>query len=207
MLDTEGTLYGYTYRQDQRFAPYYGDRENPTPPHAQEFSFLPLEPAVERADATASAHDDIRRNLAPRAEIADRVAHELAFRRQAWHQLLVSGGPRDVSRALIRELKIYGGAQGIWVDAERTRGIGAGGSPVAVGLLHTGRHYADDLSPTGIVYHYPRTNRGAGRDASEIEATKQAAELVLPVFVVTPSPKSAQSRDVHLGWVVNLGRR
>jgi hypothetical protein len=26
---------------------------------------------------------------------------------------------------------------------------------------------------------------------------------VLPVFVVTPSPKSAQSRDVHLGWVVN----
>src|SRR5262249_46712978 len=39
-------------------------------------------------------------------------------------------------------------------------------------------------------------------DASEIQATKNAAELALPVFVITPSAQRATRRDVHLGWVV-----
>jgi putative restriction endonuclease len=113
------------------------------------------------------------------------------------------GGHRDVTKKLIRELGIYGGAQGVWVDSNRTRAVAQNGSGVAIGLLHTGGHYADDLSPTGILYHYPRTNRQAGRDASEIQATKNAADLAIPVFVITPSSKSSARRDVHLGWVVD----
>lgn len=131
----------------------------------------------------------------------DAVTRELRLRLQMWRQLHERGGPSGVTKALIRDLRIYGGAQGVWVDAERTRGIAPDGSTVAVGLLHTGRHYADDLSPTGIFYHYPRTQRGAGRDTSEVDATKRAGELVLPVFVVTPSRGVADRRDVHLGWV------
>lgn len=60
---------------------------------------------------------------------------------------------------------------------------------------------ADDLSDDGVLYHYPSTNRPSGRDLAEIEATKAAGRLGLPVFVITyPSPGSAR-RDVHLGWV------
>jgi putative restriction endonuclease len=134
---------------------------------------------------------------------SDRVTDEFNLRLGAWRDLIERGGPADVDRALIRELKMYGGAQGVWVDADRTRLVSEGASGVAVGLLHTGRHYADDLSPTGILYHYPRTNRGVGRDASEVTATKRAAELALPVFVVTPSTKNRNRRDVHMGWVVD----
>jgi putative restriction endonuclease len=72
---------------------------------------------------------------------------------------------------------------------------------VTVGLLHTGSSYADDLSEDGVLYHYPATHRPRGRDLAEIEATKAAGRLSLPVFVITyPSPGSA-IRDVHLGWV------
>jgi len=37
---------------------------------------------------------------------------------------------------------------------------------------------------------------------SEINATKRAGELALPVFVITPAG-SSQLRDVHLGWVAD----
>jgi hypothetical protein len=128
----------------------------------------------------------------------DLTSAELSFRLAAWRELLDQGGPSNVDRALIRDLKMYGGAQGVWVDTVRTRPIGGG---VAVGLLHTGRHYADDLSPTGILYHYPRTQRPPGRDAAEIAAAKRAGELAFPVFVITPSAINRNRRDVHLGWI------
>ena len=70
---------------------------------------------------------------------------------------------------------------------------------VTVGVLHTGRSYADDLLPDGIVYHYPRTTV-PGRDAQEVGATKAAKDLALPVFVVV-QPDSTSRRVVHLGWV------
>ena len=71
----------------------------------------------------------------------------------------------------------------------------------------TGESYADDLSSDGIIYHYPRTHRTGVRDASEIEATKAAGRLGLPVFVVSyPSPGSSL-RDVALGWVEGWDER
>lgn len=132
----------------------------------------------------------------------DRVAEELAWRLSAWRDLSERGGPLDVERQLIRDLGMYGGAQGIWVDAARTHVLTPDEAGVAVGLLHTGQHYADDLSPTGILYHYPRTSRAGRRDVTEVTATKHAGELGLPVFVITPSSKNANRRDVHLGWIV-----
>lgn len=68
---------------------------------------------------------------------------------------------------LLRELEIYGGAQGIWVDKARTSIVTPEG--VAVGLLHTGSSYADDLADDGVIYHYPQTWRASGgRDAAEV---------------------------------------
>lgn len=58
---------------------------------------------------------------------------------------------------------------------------------VCVSILHTGKHYPDDLSDDGVIYHYPETGRQIGRDIAEIEATKEAGRLRLPIFVVLPS--------------------
>ena len=72
---------------------------------------------------------------------------------------------------------------------------------VTVGLLHTGRSYADDMSADGVLYHYPSTNRAASRDVSEVAASKAAGTLGLPVFVVATSPDDVRLRDVHRAWV------
>jgi hypothetical protein len=85
------------------------------------------------------------------------------------------------------------------MDKERTKAISPEG--VAVGVLHTGRSYADDLYSDGIVYHYPTTKRPS-TDASEVSATKAAKRLELPVFVVV-QPRSGSGRGVHLGWVTD----
>src|SRR5829696_1649559 len=122
--------------------------------------------------------------------------HELECRAAMWHALLDSGGPGSVSPSLLRELGIYGGAQGIWIAKERTSSLTDSGTGVTVGLLHTGKAYADDLSTDGVLYHYPATNRPLGRDSSEIEATKAAGRMGLPVFVITHSAGSPGSRDV-----------
>lgn len=96
-------------------------------------------------------------------------------------------------------MRVYGGAQGVWVDKARTSALATSG--VAVGLRHTGRHYADDLDETGIVYHYPRTRRPASRDAGEIEAIKAARALRLPVLVIA---EAGDRRRVRLGWVTDV---
>src|SRR5262249_52488857 len=56
-------------------------------------------------------------------------------------------------------------------------------------ILHTGRHYPDDLSDDGVIYHYPTTKRPAGRDAAEVQATKNAAALSLPIFAILPGTR------------------
>ena len=99
-----------------------------------------------------------------------------------WEKLIAEVGPKNVSPHLLRELRIYGGAQGVWVDKDQTGQLTTDGFGVTVGLLHTGEHYPDDLREFSIVYHYPKTNRPPSRDAGEIEATKAARPLSLSVL-------------------------
>jgi putative restriction endonuclease len=61
----------------------------------------------------------------------------------------------DIEPARLRDLGVYGGAQGIWVDKARTASPEIGSDGATVAILHTGRHYADDLSDDGVIYHYP----------------------------------------------------
>jgi hypothetical protein len=126
------------------------------------------------------------------------VLQEFEHRLSMYAKLLDAGGPIAVTPGVVRELGIYGGASGIWNDVARTRGIGDAAS-VTVGLLHTGRHYPDDLSDQALTYHYPATSRQAGRDLAEIEATKAAGTLRLPVFVVL---QEGATRTIRRGWVV-----
>ncbi len=118
-----------------------------------------------------------------------------------WARLKDPGEHRGVEPSVLRNLGVYGGAQVIWVDAARTASASGNGKGITVSLLHTGSSYADDLSEDGLIYHYPQTNRPPARDLSEIEATKAARSLGLPVFVISyPSPNSSLRR-VRLGWV------
>lgn len=130
------------------------------------------------------------------------VAEELDFRQSAWDEisrLSVSGQLDAAAVNALRAggLRVFYGGRGIWTDKARTAPLSPDG--VTVGVLHTGRSYADDLLPDGIVYHYPRTTL-PGRDAQEVTATKAAKLLALPLFVVV-QPDTSSRRIVHLGWV------
>ena len=112
------------------------------------------------------------------------LADELTARLGAWAELrsLHDAGLPDAAAVNARraaDLRVFYGGRGIWTDKARTSRLAKDG--VTVGVLHTGRLYADDLSPDGIVYHYPRTS--APGVISE-RATKAAKGLNLPLFVV-----------------------
>jgi putative restriction endonuclease len=111
-------------------------------------------------------------------------------------------GADDVPPSYLRDVGVYGGAQGIWVDKARTALIASNGIGATVSLLHTGRHYPDDVSDDGLIYHYPNTERPPSRDAAEVEATKNTASLNLPIFVILPGPTD-RTRRVRFGWVAD----
>lgn len=131
---------------------------------------------------------------------ASTAATELELRNSMCASILAEPDPASLSPARIRELQIYGGAQGIWVDAARTRHVQDAPQGITVSVLRTGKSYADDLSADGVIYHYPTTERPPARDAGEVEATKTAGRLHLPIFVITPGKKST-TRAVTKGWV------
>lgn len=127
---------------------------------------------------------------------------ELARRLGMWQELIAAGGPDGVRPELVKRLRLHVGQQGVFRDLDRSRAAGGPTSGIAVGVLHTGRVYSDDLSDEGLTYHYPETTRGR-RDANEIASIKACREHGLPLFVViTPYPK-APIRNVHMGWVLD----
>ncbi len=128
--------------------------------------------------------------------------YERDRRAEMERQLLAQNGSMEQAPAsLVNELRFYRGGRGIYFDKENTDGVADPG--VTVGVLHTGQHYDDDLSASGVIYHYPVTEQ-PGRDASEIEATKQAQRLQLPVFVIV---ERSGARDVQKGWVLEWDDR
>ncbi len=128
------------------------------------------------------------------------VADELSRRHKLWAQI-TAVGEGNCDPSALRLSRMYGGAQGIWVDKSTTGKLSQDGHGITVSILHTGRHYPDDLSEDGLVYHYPATQRPPGRDAAEIQATKNAAASSLPIFVILPGIQDPAKRSVRLGWV------
>lgn len=130
------------------------------------------------------------------------LRQEAARREEMWRELQRRGGPDNVERGLLRELEIYGGVPGIFVPREETKTLTTPDG-IAVSLLNTGRHYTDEITDTGAIYHYPTTNRAPAQDQSEIDAAKAAYRAGLPVFVITPGNKST-TRTVHRGYIEDL---
>lgn len=123
---------------------------------------------------------------------------ELERRMSLWHALQDAGGPDGVPASVVKSLRIYYGGRGIWRDKAGLSHLKPEG--VTVGLYHTGRHYADDVSDGAILYHYPST-KNTTTDAGEVAATKAAKELALPVFVSIQDARQRGLRHVHMGWV------
>jgi putative restriction endonuclease len=131
------------------------------------------------------------------------VASEKDRRLTLW-RTLISEDIDDIQPKRLRDLRIYGGAQGIWVDKTQTASNEVGLDGATVGVLHTGRHYADDLSDDGVIYHYPKTSRPPARDAAEVQATKNAMLHQLPIFIILPGASSRSLRSVKIGWVCDF---
>jgi hypothetical protein len=129
------------------------------------------------------------------------VGAERIRRQKMLDALLALGDLKGMSAQILRDLGIYGGAQGIWVDQKRTGSLTGDGSGVAVGVLHTGQTYADDLSDKGLIYHYPNTDRGR-KDEREAQALRNAEVYKLPLFVILHA-RDSRLRDVRVGWVAN----
>ena len=121
---------------------------------------------------------------------------ELVWREAVWVELQVHSSWPLLSPELLREVGLYGGAAGIWLDKSKTSQISESG--IAVSVLHTGKHYDDDVDEDGIIYHYPTTKRHLSFDANEIESVKQAGILQIPIFVIL---KKGKYREVRRAWV------
>ncbi|MFF8943105.1 HNH endonuclease [Streptomyces sp. NPDC014864] len=124
------------------------------------------------------------------------VDAEREWRMAVWENLLARRDSSGLVTAdAVRAVGAYGNFRGIWADKSRTQKIHPDG--VTIGLKHTGQHYPDDLDENGVLYHYPVT-RQRGRDLGEVNATKAAATLRLPLFVIT---EHGNLRGVELAWV------
>ena len=124
------------------------------------------------------------------------VLGERERREEMWANILKAGGPQNLSAKTVREFGLISGAAGITRDLRSTGHLRPDG--VTVGILLTGKKYEDDLDDEGVIYHYPRTNRPGSTDQSEIEATKNASRLGLPIFTVI---KNGGTRNVRLSRV------
>ncbi|ERK70446.1 HNH endonuclease [Leifsonia aquatica] len=140
-------------------------------------------------------------SLAQRGGATDWRAAESKRRELLWTSLLARGGPADVPAGLIRELGIFSGGRGVYANQELTKSAWAI-SGAAVSFLHLGHAYADEISSTGIGYHYPTTAK-PGRDEAEIASMRSAFEAALPVFVIENGSKGA-TRTVHRGYIEQL---
>jgi putative restriction endonuclease len=127
------------------------------------------------------------------------IQAEREWRDQVWSDLTSDPAWPELAASTLRDAGVYGGQQGIWVDKARTGRLTPDG--LAIAVLHTGRHYADDLHDEGIVYHYPRTSRPASRDAGEVAAVKNCQQHNVSILVVSETASGAR-RVVRRAWVV-----
>ena len=111
-----------------------------------------------------------------------RSSTEARRRWDAWNRLGCPDPGTEVKPGDLRRVGLYGGAQGIWVDKQKTVSDSFSDG-IAVSVLHTDSAYPDEISEGGARYHYPKTDRPDSRDAGEVEAGQELPR-VQPAIVV-----------------------
>jgi len=74
------------------------------------------------------------------------------------------------------------------------------GRRVTLSFLSTGTKYEDTMNDNFIEYSYPDTQR-LGADKAEIDATKAALQLQLPIYVITGNKISGKKRSVKTALI------
>ncbi len=127
---------------------------------------------------------------------------EISRRAHLWDAIRSNGDPSNIPPERIRDVGLYSGARGIYVDVDRTRSeIAPEG--IALTFLDLGVRYSNELSDKGVIYHFPFTKR-RGRDRAEVAATQRAFELGVPVFVLTLAEGNKETRAVHRAFVEEI---
>lgn len=127
---------------------------------------------------------------------------EVSRREKLWDAIREGGQSARVSPNAVREAGLYAGARGIYVDVAQTRSDLAPHG-IALTFLDLGVRYSNEVSGTGVMYHFPKSER-PGRDAAEIAAARRAFELGVPVFVVTLAAGEPQMRAVHRAYIEEI---
>ncbi|WP_162237496.1 HNH endonuclease [Arthrobacter sp. Leaf234] len=127
----------------------------------------------------------------------DALGLERARRARMWEELRAKGGPTEVRPQLVNELGFHSGQRGIYADKTRTVSV-VSPAGIALTFLHTGTSYDDELTETGVVYHFPQT-KDKPRDRSEIEAARAAFTFGMPVFVNTTAERG--TKTVYRGYI------
>ena len=127
------------------------------------------------------------------------VEEELQWRMDRWNDIKAEGDPCAVPKERVEELGIRAGGGGVFAYTKRTKGLPKSPNGVTLSLLHKGTSHDEDLSESGLIYHFERSNQ-SGEGLGKINSTKRAGELELPIFVITYPSKLL--RDIRLGWVI-----
>jgi 5-methylcytosine-specific restriction endonuclease McrA len=128
------------------------------------------------------------------------IRNEIDRRRRLFNTISYVDVATEIKPTTLRELGLYGGAAGVWVNSEVTKGVVIDDSGVAVSILHTGKNYSDSMSNDGIDYDFPSTNRKGTHDQNEILALKNCFEFDIPLFVISKAANKTL-RNVHIGLI------
>ena len=123
------------------------------------------------------------------------IADEMSRREALFEQIQSESSVGLVPSSVVSELGVFRGERGVYRNKELTDLVVEGG--LAVGLLHTGRSYADDLTEDGVLYHFPST-RNLGTDAADIRSLHNAFTNKTPVFVISTEETL---KKVQRGWI------
>jgi len=130
------------------------------------------------------------------------IYNEIKRRFDLWNKIkVIEDG--TITPTQLREMRVYGGSQGIYTDKLNTSDFTENGNGLTVSILHLGDYYPDEVDENGILYHYPATQRSPSRDEGEVLATKNCIDLRVPIFVIMPGNEE-NLRKVRLGWVMDF---
>lgn len=128
------------------------------------------------------------------------IKQEIERRRRLFNAITYVDIAIGITAGQLRELGIYSGAAGVWVNTALTKGIVSDNAGVAVSIMHTGKDYDDDFSDQGINYDFPATKRNGSHDQNEIQALKNCYDAKIPLFVISKSANK-KLRNVHIGRI------
>lgn len=138
---------------------------------------------------------------APDVPDASAVDDELKYRWSIWKQ--IQQRPQESTRLDRSELGSLGlgdGTRPYWVDEKRRAGLSADSYGVTIAVHIPTDFPLEHLQEDFFCYSYAPEGFPADTNQQTVEATKNAAKLSLPVFVVIAS-NSIPGYDVRLGWV------